>query len=81
MPKNITLRFSATCADCGGSLAVGEVARWYGRGRVFCMGEHRGSHSLFDDPIALAEHKATSAEYLYDGFSSSSVVYFAGEPD
>jgi len=33
--KTITLKWPATCADCGADLPVGTRARYYGRGRVY----------------------------------------------
>jgi len=38
MARTITLKFPGTCADCGTKLAAGELARWYGRGRVYGIG-------------------------------------------
>jgi len=35
MKRIITLRYPATCADCGASLEAGDPARYYGRGRVY----------------------------------------------
>ena len=40
MARTITLKFPGTCADCGTKLAAGELARWYGRGRVYGIGCH-----------------------------------------
>jgi hypothetical protein len=40
MSKTITLKFEATCADCGATLPVGATARWYGRGRIYGIGCH-----------------------------------------
>jgi hypothetical protein len=36
----ISLRYPASCAECGAELAVGEQARWYGRGRVYGLSCH-----------------------------------------
>ena len=35
MARTITLKYNATCRDCGTKLAAGERARYYGRGRVY----------------------------------------------
>jgi len=35
MAATITLRFAATCRDCGAELPAGSRARFYGRGRVY----------------------------------------------
>ncbi len=35
MARTITLKYDATCLDCGTKLAAGERARYYGRGRVY----------------------------------------------
>ena len=40
MARTITLKFPGTCRDCGSGLAVGALARWYGRGRVYGIGCH-----------------------------------------
>ena len=40
MARTITLKFPGTCRDCGTKLAVGELARWYGRGRIYGIGCH-----------------------------------------
>lgn len=41
--RRITLKFAGTCADCGAQLAVGETARWYGRGRIYGLSCHAES--------------------------------------
>ena len=38
MMRTITLKFPGTCRDCGTRHAAGELARWYGRGRVYGIG-------------------------------------------
>ena len=43
MPKTITLRYPATCADCGAELKAGDRAKWYGRGRIYGLTCHTGS--------------------------------------
>jgi len=40
MARTITLKFPGTCRDCGSGLAVGALARWYGRGRIYGIGCH-----------------------------------------
>ena len=35
MARTIALKFPAKCRDCGADLAVGDLARYYGRGRVY----------------------------------------------
>ena len=40
MARTITLKFPGTCRDCGSALAIGALARWYGRGRVYGVGSH-----------------------------------------
>ncbi len=35
MARTITLKYDATCRDCGTQLYAGERARYYGRGRVY----------------------------------------------
>ena len=37
----ITLRFPGWCRQCKKTLAVGEDARWYGRGIVYCADGHK----------------------------------------
>jgi len=76
MAKTITLRYEATCRDCGAHLPVGTKARWYGRGRVYGIGCHdkpatastrtayeRGDHS----PGAVASHYDRRGVYSADG--------------
>ena len=40
MPRTITLKFPGTCRAGGSTLALGELARWDGRGRVYGIGCH-----------------------------------------
>jgi hypothetical protein len=42
MAKTITLKYAAKCADpgCGAELAVGDKAKWYGRGKVYGLNCH-----------------------------------------
>lgn len=40
MARVIVLKYAATCADCGASLAVGTEARFYGRGKVYGLTCH-----------------------------------------
>lgn len=35
MARQITLRYAANCSDCGAFLAVGQKAKYYGRGKVY----------------------------------------------
>lgn len=78
MARVITLRFPATCADCGASLAVGDSARWYGRGKVYGVDCHDkaskgGRRSPFRaGPVdgtrgALASYYNPSGFYAADG--------------
>jgi hypothetical protein len=39
----IELKYQGTCRDCGANLPAGTTAKWYGRGRVYCYGEHGGA--------------------------------------
>jgi len=50
MARTITLKFTGTCRDCGTNLAVGEKARWYGRGIVYGVDCH-AKPAEFDDGI------------------------------
>jgi hypothetical protein len=40
MPRVITLKSRATCADCGARLEVGASARYYGRNRIYGLACH-----------------------------------------
>ena len=51
MARTITLKFPGTCADCGTRLAVGELARWYGRGRIYGIGCHPKPGEAADDGL------------------------------
>ena len=51
MRRVITLKYAGTCADCGAALAVGSLARYYGRGRVYgteCHSVDTGIHGRQD---------------------------------
>ena len=37
----ITLRFPGWCRQCRTPLEVGEEARWYGNGVVYCLDGHK----------------------------------------
>jgi hypothetical protein len=39
----ITLKFEASCSDCGAWLPAGARARWYGQGRFYGIGCHGDS--------------------------------------
>ena len=44
MTRIISLKYEATCRDCGAHLPVGSDARYYGRGRVYgvhCHGKRK----------------------------------------
>ena len=53
MSRTITLRYPATCRDCGAKLAKGARARYYGRGRVYGIDCHEkgatGDNGLCQD--------------------------------
>ena len=40
MVRTITLKYAGRCKDCGADLAVGEKAKWYGRGKVYGLDCH-----------------------------------------
>ena len=40
MKRTLTLRYPATCAECGAELAAGDRARYYGPYRVYGIGCH-----------------------------------------
>jgi len=54
MPALITLRYSATCADCGAHLPAGTLAQYYGRGLAY------GREGCHDDPWAQSTGHVTS---------------------
>ena len=41
--KVIALQRDATCTTCGASLKAGEQARYYGAGKIYCLGEHKNA--------------------------------------
>ena len=56
MSRQIKLRYAARCADCGAHLAVGSLARYYGRGRIYgleCHPHHPQRHTAAE--VAQAE--------------------------
>lgn len=55
--RAITLRYAATCRDCGAALEVGAKARWYGRGRVYGIGCHGDSRLRQDEGAAAAPRR------------------------
>jgi hypothetical protein len=38
----ITLKYDATCRDCGKALPAGTKARWYRNGATYCLDGHNG---------------------------------------
>ncbi len=62
----ITLKYPATCADCGASLPAGSRARWYGRGRVYGVDCHSGTATPKDSGLTL-RHFALAAFPAYKG--------------
>jgi ribosomal protein L37AE/L43A len=46
----ISLKYPATCADCGADLEVGDEARYYGRGRVYGVACHDRDRTASDAP-------------------------------
>jgi hypothetical protein len=73
--KTITLRYEATCRECGTRLPAGCKARWYGRGRVYGIGCHErtatGERTAFEagdnSPGAIASHYDRRGVYTVDG--------------
>ena len=67
--RSITLKYQATCRDCGAGLPEGTEARYYGRGRVYGLDCHdkRGGRSrpseagTWDDNRRYAEQRAEQA--------------------
>jgi hypothetical protein len=41
--KVIQLKYAGTCRDCQAALPAGTTAKWYGKGKVYCAGEHGGA--------------------------------------
>ncbi len=68
--RTITLRYAATCRDCGAGLPEGTQARYYGRGRVFGLDCHNQQDGRSRAPQAgqRAEQAAeASMERAYAG--------------
>ena len=59
MAATITLRFAATCRDCGADLPAGTVARFYGRGRVYGTTCHANS----ERPVAFGSTGENAPRY------------------
>ena len=55
MAKQITLKYDATCKDCGAHLEAGTLARYYGKGRIYGIGCHADNRSADRAPRALSE--------------------------
>ena len=64
----ITLRYAATCRDCGAHLPVGSRARYYGRGKVYGVNCH-SDRTAYErgDPGAIASHYDRRGVYSTDG--------------
>jgi hypothetical protein len=55
MKATITLRFDGICRDCGAALKAGTRARWYGKGRVYCAGQHEGASAKPERELTFKE--------------------------
>jgi len=75
MAKTLSLRFSATCRDCGAHLPAGTKARYYGRGKVYGLSCHTRSGATGGtayengdtSPGAVASHYDRRGVYSVDG--------------
>jgi hypothetical protein len=63
--KIITLRYPATCRDCGAALQKGDRARYYGRGRVYGVDchERRPAADMGEIEQARRERAREDMEY------------------
>ena len=63
MARLISLRYGATCVDCGKDLAPGTKARWFGRGRVSCCGgEHTATSTVSGSRVQPADDQPLDGE-------------------
>lgn len=71
MARVITLRFAATCRDCGAHLPAGTRARYYGRGKVYGLDCHDDTRTAYENgdrsPGAVASHYDRRGVYSVDG--------------
>lgn len=61
--KVITLKYPGVCRDCGRELPKGERARWYGRGKVYCLDRNHGDAPVDDDYVQRQIDRRENAEY------------------
>jgi hypothetical protein len=66
MPRTITTKYPARCADCGTELAIGSEVRYYGYGRIYGM----TCHAKGNEPNLLTtlENAAGAAERAYTAY-------------
>lgn len=62
MPRTITLRYPATCADCGAGIAAGETARYYNKRTIYGLHCHAAPGDLVE-PEAWAKRKLDVGTY------------------
>ena len=74
MVRTITLKYPGRCRDCGADLAVGEKAKWYGRGKVYGLNCHEKSGGGADLTIEYSNEYHWYTVYEFGVFPRSSVL-------
>ncbi len=76
--RTITLRYAATCRDCGTGLPAGAEARYYGKGRVFGL----DCHDQQDGRSRAPQAGSWDAEHLAELAAEASMERaYAGEAE
>ncbi len=69
----LSLRYAATCADCGTALEVGAPARYYGRGKVYGTECHERGAARVSTPTPELEYGGACEDFPCCGHGSSSM--------
>jgi ribosomal protein L37AE/L43A len=74
MAKIISLKWPATCSDCGAKLPAGAKARWYGKGHVYgttCHARDEHSAPAVNGPVSDPIHEHGRAGFADPGGRSA----------
>ncbi len=86
MRRIIQLRYPGTCRECGADLAVGDDARYYGRGKIYGVnchqqkpsqltGEQRARQAIAEGTAAFIEaHRPRQSAYAAAGTAAHRTV-------
>ena len=73
MARRITLKYPATCKECGADLPAGVLARYYGKGRVYGIDCHEDTRTAEDKATHTrrSAREASKAQALPKGYPLS----------